>query len=101
MSNRSTQSTFKFSGTSQVITIGAASVASTNAFAATTQDIRISTTGNCWVNIATAPVASAGAGSFYLPATQIEYVHVNPGQKIAVIQEGAATGTFSVAELTR
>jgi hypothetical protein len=101
MSNRSTQSTFKFSGTSQVITVGAASAQATNAFAATTQDIRIATTGNCWVNIATNPTATAGVGSFYLPATQIEYVHVNPGQKIAVIQDGASTGTFSVSELTR
>lgn len=99
--SRHAQFTNKFSGVSQNITIGAASVQATNAFGATTCDIRIVATGNCWVNIGASPTATAGANSFYLPLGQIEYLHVNPGQKIAVIQDAASTGTFNVAELTR
>lgn len=99
--SRPTQNTGKFSGVSQNITIGAASAQATNAFGTTTTEIRIVATGNCWVNIGVNPTAAAAANNFYLPAGQIDYLHVNPGQKIAVIQEGAATGTFNVAEMTR
>lgn len=98
---RHTENTGKISLVTQNITIGAASAQATNAFAANTWEIRIAASGACWVKIDVNPTAAAAAGSFYLPSGQVEYLHVNPGQKIAAIQDGASTGTLSIAECSR
>ena len=84
----------------QAVAIGAASVASTNPFGAQTWAIRVVATGNCHINIGQAPVATAT--SAYVAANQKpEYIRVNPGDKIAVIQDGSATGNVFVTELSQ
>ena len=97
---RTIDSTLRFSGTSQVVAVGAASAAITNGVGANIHDIRVVSTTNCWITIATTPVASAAAGSMYLPAGLVEYLRVSPGQKVAAIQDSAA-GTLNVSEMTR
>jgi hypothetical protein len=99
---RHLDSTLRFSGTSDVVTIGAASTQSA-AFGANTHEVRLcaaAATEGCWVNIGQDPTASAGDGSFFLPVNQPEYFHVSPGQKVAVIQVTTG-GSLSVAEMTR
>jgi len=98
----------------QNVTVGSASAASvafvTNATAPwpnaggmisgsgqNTTHIRIASTTNCWLAFGAAPVASASAG-MYLPANLPEYFFVNPGEKLAVIQDTAA-GVLNIAEL--
>lgn len=97
---RTLDSTLRFSGTSQNIAVAAASAAVTNPFGANTFDVRVVSTVDCWVTVGASPTASAAAGSYYLPAGLVEYLHVNPGQKIAAIRV-SADGTMSVAEMTR
>lgn len=90
-------STLKFSGVSRVATTSG-TAASVAAISANIFDVRIICGANCWYN--TASVATAGAGSIYLPASVVEYIHVNPGTVISVIQDSAG-GTFNMAEMTR
>lgn len=97
---RTLDSTLRFSGTSQNATVGAASTAVTNGFAAGIHDVRVVCTTNCWITFGASPTATTGAGSMYLPAGLVEYFHVSPGQKVAVIQDSAG-GTLNVAEMTR
>lgn len=97
---RTLDSTLRFSGTSQVLSVGAASAAVTNGVSANIHDVRVVSTTNCWVTFGTAPTASAAAGSIYLPAGVVEYFHVSPGQKLAAIQD-SGSGTLSLAEMTR
>lgn len=87
-------------GASQNITVAGTSAAVTNPFGANIFDIRVVSTTNCWIKIDGTPTATTGAGSSYLPAGVVEYFHVNPGQKIAAIQD-AAGGTCNVTEMTR
>lgn len=83
----------------QQLALGAASVAS-NAFGAQTWAIRIVSSGNCHIDIGQAPVASAT--SAYIAANQkAEYIKVSPGDKIAVIQDGSATGDLYITELSQ
>lgn len=96
---RTLDSTLRFSGTSQTVTTGASSAATSNAVAH--REVRLVCTQNCWVNFGGADVtASAAAGSIYLPANVVEYFHVTPGQYVAAIQDTAA-GVLSVGEMTR
>lgn len=83
----------------QNITIGAASVASA-AFQANTQMIQISAVGgNCHVTVATAPTALAT--DMLIKATDVPLlIRVAGGEKIAVIQDGASTGTLNIVEVT-
>jgi hypothetical protein len=85
-------------GTGQNITLGAASVAST-VFGTNTFAVYISSTGNCHVNLGTAPVATAT--DMLLKATDPPMMlKVAPGEKIAVIQDAASTGTCNIVEVT-
>jgi hypothetical protein len=83
----------------QNITIGAASVAST-AFDPYTQYIQISAIGgNCHVKLAGTPVALAT--DMLIKATDMPMIlRVGNGEKIAVIQDGASTGTLNIVEVT-
>jgi hypothetical protein len=86
-------------GTGQNVTIGAASVQST-AIGAQTHAIRIVATGAC--HIETGPNPTATASSALIPANQRgEVFKVSPGDKVAVIQDGASTGTLNIVELSR
>lgn len=92
-------STLRFSGVSQNVTVAGASAAVTNAFGSV-GDVRLVSTTNCWVNFGKTPTAAVAANNIYLPAGVVEYFHVSPGEKVAVIQDSAG-GTLNVAEMTR
>lgn len=79
--------------------IASTSVAS-SAFDAQTFAVRIIATGNCHIEVGPAPTATAS--SAYVPSsTWPEYMRVSPGDKIAVIQDGAATGNLYITELSK
>jgi len=85
-------------GASQIVALGAASVAST-AVGLQTYAVRISSTGACHIAIGGAPVAVAA--NTLIAAGQVgEVFGIAPGQKVAVIQDGSATGNCSITELT-
>lgn len=86
-------------GTGQNVTVGATSAPSTNAFGASTFAIQVSTTGNCHVAIAQSPVAT-GTDMLVKASDPPLLLKVAPGEKIAVIQDGASTGTCNVIEVT-
>lgn len=83
----------------QNITIGATSVASA-AFEASTQYIQISAIGgNCHVRLGGAPTAVAT--DMLVKATDPPMLlRVGNSEKIAVIQDGASTGTLNIIEVT-
>ena len=85
-------------GTGQNLTIGAASVAST-AVGSQTYAVRLSATGNC--HVAFGPAPTAVATDMLVKSTDRALdVAVSPGDKIAVIQDAASTGTLNIVELT-
>lgn len=84
----------------QAIALGAASVASANPFGAQTWAIRVVATGNCHIDIGKAPVATA-TSALVAASQKAEYIKVCPGDKIAVIQDGTATGNLFVTELSQ
>lgn len=97
---RTTDSTLRWSGQSDYVSVSATS-AQTNAFSANCHDVRVVSTTNCHINIGQDPTAAnTDDNGFYLPAGVVEYFHVSPGQKIAVIRD-SADGTFCLAEMTR
>lgn len=83
-------------GTAQEITVGAASVALTNAFGTGVRMVRLVATNACRIAFGASPTAVAT--SAYLPAGVPEVFTVNPGEKVAVIQESVA-GKLSVVEI--
>lgn len=85
-------------GSGQNLTIGAASVASA-AVGVATYAVRVTATGNCHITRGTAPVATAI--DFLLKATDPGItIGIRPGEKIAVIQDAASTGTLNIVEIT-
>lgn len=85
-------------GAGQNLAIGSASVAST-AFLNGVQMILVSATGNCHIAIGAAPTAVAT--DLLLKATDPPLLlKVAPGDKIAVIQDGTATGNLNVVQAT-
>jgi len=96
--------TGRISGTTQTISVSAASAQATNAFGAQTRQVRLC--GN------TAFHAKVGSGSFsattsdpFFPANSPETITVTAGQKIAAIRAStnglvtATDGTVTVTEL--
>jgi FtsP/CotA-like multicopper oxidase with cupredoxin domain len=97
---RTTDSTLRWSGQSDYVTVNATS-AQTNAVGANTHEIRVVSTTNCHINIGADPTAAASDDNgIYLPAGVVEYFHVSPGQKVAVVRD-SADGVFCLAEMTR
>lgn len=91
-------------GTSQVMTAGAASSQS-SAFGQETTLIRIATSNltgaGAHVHIATGTNPTAnGTACAVVPCGLIEYVAVNPGDKIAVLRGGGTDVSVSVTEIT-
>lgn len=90
--------------TTQVVAYTGTAAASTNAFGTQTRQIRIVANSACHYAIAGTPVAVVTDA--FLPANWVEYVTVNPGEKISAIQAatgGLVTGTAGslwVTELT-
>lgn len=100
MARDTRHSTLRWNSLTDYITVGAASAQSA-VWSATTEEIRVVSTTNCHINIGQNPTAAATDNNgFYLPANVVEYFHVTPGQRLAVIQDTAA-GTLSVSEMTR
>ncbi len=67
----------------QIVTIGGASTAITNAFNANTTVIRVAVDTTCSIAFGATPVATTA--NMRLAGNQTEYFTVIPGQKVAVI----------------
>lgn len=74
--------------TTQAIAFTGTAAASTNAFGSQTRQIRVVANSACHYAIAGSPTATVTDP--FLPANWVEYLTVNPGEKISAIQ--AATG---------
>jgi hypothetical protein len=86
-------------GTGKNVAIGAASVQSA-AVGAQTYAIRVVATGAC--HIETGPNPTATATSALIAANAHgEYFKVSPGDKVAVIQDGTATGNLNIVEMSK
>lgn len=81
--------TFTMSGTSQA----------TAAFGAQTRCVRIATGAQPGYFLAGDGTPTAAATSNLIGTNVVDYIDVNPGQKIAVLQAGTA-GTITVTELS-
>jgi hypothetical protein len=81
---------------------GGASVQSTT-FGPQTHWIRVTAPGvlsaTSGLRIKVGDNPTADATSTLLPVNWVEYIHVTPGQKIAVISNDTVTGNLSVTEL--
>ena len=93
------QPKYPLSGKSQVLALGAASVAST-AVGLNTTCVRLVASGACHVDIGPTPVASATTSMYVAPSREGEYFRIGVGEKVAVIQDGAATGNLYLTEMT-
>ena len=82
--------------TVQKVSVAAASAATTNAFGADTTLIRVAVTTDCYIEIATTPVATTSMT--LLPAGSVDYFMVEPGQKAAFIRN-TADGVATVTEM--
>lgn len=81
-------------GQSQVVAIGAASVAST---ALTSKTVILTATADCFIRQGAAPVALATGVDQFLPANApMRYAGLVSGNKIAVIAAGATTGNLYI-----
>lgn len=97
---RTLDSTLRWAEKTDYITVAAASAQSV-VWGSNTFEIRVVSTTACHINIGTNPTAAATDNNgMYLPANVVEYFHVSPGQRLAVIQDTAG-GTLTVSEMTR
>lgn len=81
-----------------VLTIGAASVRA--ALPSGSQIVRLAASGACHFKFGSNTVAAAASDSHLLPANAVEYVQVpSTATDIAVIQNGAATGSLTVSKV--
>ena len=86
-------------GTGQNLTVGATNQSST-AFGTSTFAVYVSTTGNCHLRLGTGTVTAAATDLLVKASDPPLLLKVAPGEKIAVIQDGASTGTCNVIEVT-
>ena len=84
--------------TTQTVAVGATSAAS-SAFGSQTNEIRIVTTVDAYVEFASSPTATSS--SLIIPAFTVEYFSVTPATKVAMLRVGSTTGTSRVTELTQ
>lgn len=91
-------------GATQAVAYTATAAASATAFGAQTRVIRISANSACHYVISGSPTAVVTDA--FLPANWVEYVTVNPGEKISAIKAATAglvtttDGSLWVTELT-
>lgn len=78
-----------FLGTSQKVTVGASS---TQSAAVQSKLVRIFSNVDCFIATGTNPTAVADGTNMIIPAGFVEYIAINVGDKIAVIQ--SASGGF-------
>ena len=86
-------------GTGQNVALGAASVQSA-AVGASTFAVRVVATGACHIETGPNPTATA-ASALIAAGRHGEYFKVSPGDKVAVIQDGTATGDLNITEVSR
>ena len=97
---RTTDSTLRWSGVTDHLLITATSIQSA-AIGANIHDVRIVSSVACFVNIGQDPTAAGSDNNgFYLPAGVVEYFHVSPGQKVAIVRD-SADGFATVSSMTR
>ena len=90
--------------TTQAVAYTGTAAASTNAFGTQTRQIRVVANSACHYVITGTPVATVTDP--FLPANTVEYLSVNPGEKISAIQAAtgglvtATAGTLWVTELS-
>lgn len=82
--------------TNQNITVAGTSAATSNAMGSQTFKIRIATTTDAYFAIGPTPTATTSDP--VLPAGTVDYVKINPGEKVAALQVTAG-GVFSVGEM--
>ena len=83
-------------GITQSVAYTASSATSTNPFGTQTYLLRVVSNSACHYKVVEAAGGAAAATDSFLPANWIEYLIVNPGQKISAIQSptgGLVTGT--------
>ena len=85
-------------GTGQNLTLGAASVSST-VLGTGTYWVQVSATGNCHIRIGAAPTAVA-TDTLVKSSDPPRIYSCQPGDKVAVIQDGTSTGTLNICEVT-
>lgn len=67
----------------------------------TAQKYQFTSTSNCWIKqdvAANSPVASAGAGSMFVPALSVVYLVLGYGNTLSVIRD-SADGKASLTEV--
>ncbi len=96
MASSDPQSRLHRPGSAQSVTIGATSVQSA-VFSAGCTAVCLVGSGACRVTFGVNPTATATAT--LMPAGVPMGFTVSPGERLAVIQEGASTGALSVTEL--
>src|SRR5262245_2147345 len=80
-------------------------VTSTTAFSSQTYWIQICATGvetattGVRYNVGEAATVTANSSSALLPLNWVQQVKVSPGQRLAAVSQGGATGTLSITEL--
>ena len=99
MTDYKAPTTFKI-GTTQTVSVGSSSAATSNALNAQTREIRIVTTVDAYVEMnAASPTATSS--SIIVPAFTPEYFRVTPATKVAVLRVGSTDGTARVSELAQ
>lgn len=78
-------------GAAQSVAIGAAS---TQSAAVNNTGVRLAPTADCHVAVGVNP--SATTASTLMFGASVEFVAISPGDKVAVLQSGSATGSLSV-----
>lgn len=82
--------------TTENLAVGAASAAAVNAVASGTSVIRLIASVDCYINL-NASAASDGSAGFYLAPNQFEYILVQAGDTINVIQGSLGAGFLNIA----
>jgi hypothetical protein len=91
--------------TAQTIAYTGTSATSANPFGAQTYVVRLVANSACHYRIVEAAGGAATTSDVFLPANWVEYVVVQPGQKISAIQAAtnglvtATAGTLNVTEM--
>lgn len=81
----------------QTIAVAATSAACSNAFGEGVSAVRVSSTTNCHIRLGATPVAVTS--DMYLPAGAVEFLAVQPGEKLAAIRT-TTSGTLHVTEIS-
>lgn len=81
------------------VTIAIAATTANIALPASSEVVRVSASGNCWIQFGTAGVTAA-AGNVQVPAGVVDYLEVPAGSThVACIADGAASGTLGVLKV--